>query len=97
MAKTSMIHIRIDDELKSTAVEKLSEFGLTLSDAVRILLTRITKEGAMPAELLLNSDQYNDWFHQKVMEAMQNPSPFTEHRSAMDKAQDIIDKHRDAS
>ena len=97
MAKTSMIHIRIDDELKSNAVEKLSEFGLTLSDAVRILLTRITKEGAMPAELVLNSDQYNDWFHKKVMEAMQNLGPLTEHKNAMDKAQDIIDKHRNAS
>ena len=97
MAKTSMIHIRIDDELKSTAVEKLSEFGLTLSDAVRILLTRITKEGAMPAELLLNSDQYNDWFQKKVLEAMQNPAPLTEHKNAMNKAQDIINKHRNVS
>ena len=37
--QTSMLHVRIDDALKTEASEKLASFGLTISDAVRILLT----------------------------------------------------------
>ena len=51
MAQTSMLHVRIDDQLKAQATEKLASFGLTVSDAVRILLTRVTKEGWLPAAL----------------------------------------------
>jgi len=37
----------VDDQLKAQASEKLASFGMTMSDAVRILLTRIVKEGAL--------------------------------------------------
>lgn len=37
MPRTSMLHVRVDDKLKADATEKLAEFGLTISDAVRIL------------------------------------------------------------
>ena len=40
MAHTSMLHVRVDDELKADAAKNLASFGLTVSDAVRILLTR---------------------------------------------------------
>src|SRR4030095_7416026 len=39
MAQTSMLHVRVDDKLKAEAAEKLANFGLTVSDAVRVLLT----------------------------------------------------------
>lgn len=51
MPQTSMLHVRVDDKLKADATEKLAEFGLTISDAVRILLTRVAKEGGLPAGL----------------------------------------------
>jgi len=57
MAQTSMIHVRVDDKLKAEAAEKLANFGLTLSDAVRILLTRIAKEGGLPAGLTADPDR----------------------------------------
>lgn len=41
--QTSMLHVRIDDELKTQAAETLAKFGLTISDAVRILLTRVAR------------------------------------------------------
>lgn len=41
MAHSSMLHVRVDVELKADAAEKLAGFGPTISDAVRILLTRI--------------------------------------------------------
>jgi DNA-damage-inducible protein J len=44
--------------------------GLTVSDAVRILLTRTAKEGALPMELLTNSEAHDAWFRAKVREAL---------------------------
>ncbi|NWO08459.1 MAG: type II toxin-antitoxin system RelB/DinJ family antitoxin [Alteromonadaceae bacterium] len=50
-AQTSMLHVRVDDRLKAQATDALSDVGLSLSDAVRILLTRVAAEGGMPAGL----------------------------------------------
>lgn len=47
-AKTSMLHVRIDDKLKADATEKLANVGLSASDAVRILLTRVARRAACP-------------------------------------------------
>ena len=46
-----MVHIRVDGEVKDQAAEALAAMGLTVSDAVRILLTRIATEKAMPFEV----------------------------------------------
>ena len=43
-AQTSMLHVRVDDQLKAQATDALAGVGLTLSDAVRILLTRVATE-----------------------------------------------------
>lgn len=48
---SSIVHIRIDGEVKEKAAEALAAMGLTVSDAVRILLTRIAAEKAMPFEV----------------------------------------------
>jgi DNA-damage-inducible protein J len=48
---SSMVHIRVDGEVKNQAAEALAAMGLTVSDAVRILLTRIASEKAMPFEV----------------------------------------------
>jgi len=50
-AQTSMLHVRVDDRIKEEAAANLANYGLTVSDAVRILLTRIAREGALPAGL----------------------------------------------
>ncbi|QBQ97465.1 type II toxin-antitoxin system RelB/DinJ family antitoxin [Paraburkholderia pallida] len=74
-AQTSMLHIRIDDQLKAAAGEKLAAIGLTVSDAVRILLTRVVREGGLPAGLTMDQDAYDDWFRAKVQEALDDPRP----------------------
>lgn len=51
MANTSMLHIRIDETLKQEASNALAAMGLTVSDAVRILLTRVANDQAFPLEL----------------------------------------------
>jgi len=48
---TSMVHIRVNGEVKEQASAPLAAMGLTVSDAVRILLTRIAAEKAMPFEV----------------------------------------------
>ena len=96
MARTSMLHIRIDDQLKAQATEKLANFGLTVSDAVRILLTRVIKEGGLPAALTADPDAYDAWFRAKVQEALEDARPSTPHVQVMDKAQALIDRKRRA-
>ena len=95
MTQTSMLHVRIDNQLKAQATEKLANFGLTVSDAVRILLTRITKEGGLPATLTTDPDAYDAWFRAKVLEAIEDAGPSVPHVQVMDEAQALIDsKHR---
>ena len=50
-AQTSMLHIRLDDELKARATTALAAMGLTASDAVRLLFHRIAVDQAFPLEL----------------------------------------------
>lgn len=48
MSTTSMVHVRIDERIKEQATEALAAMGLSVSDAVRVLLTRIAAEKALP-------------------------------------------------
>ena len=51
MAQSSMLHIRVDDEVKTQATEALAAMGLSMSDAVRIFLKRVVNDQAFPLEL----------------------------------------------
>ncbi|MBB6229304.1 DNA-damage-inducible protein J [Polymorphobacter multimanifer] len=42
---------RIDETLKDEAAAVLAELGLTVSDVVRMTLTRVAKDHALPFEL----------------------------------------------
>ena len=46
-----MVHVRIDIKLKARAEKALSAMGLSISDAVRMLLTRVAVEKALPFEV----------------------------------------------
>jgi DNA-damage-inducible protein J len=48
---STMLHIRVDQKLKEKATATLDEMGLSLSEAVRLLLTRIAVERALPFEV----------------------------------------------
>jgi DNA-damage-inducible protein J len=48
---SSMVHIRVDEKVKAKAAKTLAAMGLTVSDAVRLLLTRVATEKAMPFEV----------------------------------------------
>jgi len=51
MPATEMVHIRIDKRVKARATKALSAMGLSVSDAVRVLLIRVAAEKALPFEL----------------------------------------------
>lgn len=95
-AQTSMLHVRVDDKLKADAAEKLAHYGLTLSDAVRILLTRVAKEGALPVGLTTDPQAYDAWFRAKVQEALADTRPASPHQQVMNETQVLIDRKRRA-
>ncbi|HEY9139837.1 MAG TPA: type II toxin-antitoxin system RelB/DinJ family antitoxin [Bryobacteraceae bacterium] len=48
---TTMVHIRIDQRVKDRATRTLATMGLSVSDAVRMLLVRVAAEKALPFEV----------------------------------------------
>lgn len=95
-AQTTMLHVRVDNQLKAQAADALSGVGLTLSDAVRVLLTRVVAEGGLPAGLTADPDAYDVWFRAKVQEALADPRPATPHDQVMQEARALIDGKRRA-
>ncbi len=55
--QSSMLHIRMDSELKRKATETLTAMGLSASDAVRLLFHRIAADQAFPLELKVPNAQ----------------------------------------
>lgn len=95
-AHTSMLHVRVDNQLKNKAAHTLAGVGLTLSDAVRILLTRVAAEGGLPAGLTADPEAHDKWFRAKVREALDDPRPAIAHEHVMERTQALIDGKRRA-
>lgn len=53
MPANTVVRARIDGHVKEEATAVLATMGLTVSDAFRILLTRIAREKAVPFEMLV--------------------------------------------
>ena len=53
MSANAVVRARIDEHIKSEATAVLAAMGLTVSDAFRIMLTRVAHEGALPFEPLV--------------------------------------------
>jgi DNA-damage-inducible protein J len=51
MATTTMVHVRVDDKVKAQATKALTAMGLSVSDAVRVFLTRVAADQELPFEL----------------------------------------------
>ena len=48
---TSLVHVRIDQKTKERATKALTAMGLSVSDAVRVFLTRVVAEQQLPFAL----------------------------------------------
>ena len=53
MSANAIVRARIDENIKEEAWAVLAAMGLTVSDAFRIMLTRVTREKALPSEPLV--------------------------------------------
>lgn len=51
MTANAYVRARIDQEIKDDATAVLDSLGLTVSDVMRMMLTRIAREKALPIEL----------------------------------------------
>ncbi len=51
MAENAVVRSRISAEVKEQATAVLEDLGLSVSDLMRITLTRVAKEGAIPFDL----------------------------------------------
>ena len=48
---STMVHVRIDQRVKDSATKALAKMGMSVSDAVRILLVRVAAEKASPFDV----------------------------------------------
>jgi len=53
MAANKLVQTRIDGAIKEEAAAVLAAIGLTVSDAVRLLLTKVAREQALPFDPLI--------------------------------------------
>lgn len=53
MAANQLVQTRIDGAIKEEAAAVLAAMGLTVSDAVRLLLTKVAREHALPFDPLI--------------------------------------------
>jgi DNA-damage-inducible protein J len=51
MASDTVVRARIDGQVKERAAKVLAEMGLSVSDAIRLLLVRVATEKALPFEI----------------------------------------------
>jgi len=48
---TTMVHVRVDEKTKQRAAKTLAAMGISVSDAVRMLLVRVAAEQALPFDV----------------------------------------------
>jgi DNA-damage-inducible protein J len=75
MPANALVQMRIDSVMKERAAAVLEEQGRTVSDAVRILLTRTANEGALPFTQANSTAVHDMWFRAKMQEALDDPRP----------------------
>ena len=51
MASNAVVRARVDEQVKEKATAVLAKMGLTVSDVVRMTLTRVANDSALPFEL----------------------------------------------
>jgi DNA-damage-inducible protein J len=56
MTENTVVRARIDEHIKEEAAVVLKAMGLTVSDAFRLLLTKIAREKALPFDPLVPNE-----------------------------------------
>jgi DNA-damage-inducible protein J len=64
MAATAFVRARIDEKIRNEAAAVLAEMGLTVSDVMRMTLTRVANEKALPLELKIPNAETRAAMHE---------------------------------
>jgi DNA-damage-inducible protein J len=51
MTATAVVRARIDEKTKRQATKALADMGLSVSDAIRLMLVRVASENALPFDV----------------------------------------------
>jgi len=54
---TTMVHVRVDQKVKQRAAKTLADMGISVSDAVRMLLVRVAAEKSLPFDVRVPNAQ----------------------------------------
>ena len=57
MRTDDVVRARIDGKVKEQAARVLSEMGLSMSDAIRMLLVRVARERALPFDVRVPNEE----------------------------------------
>lgn len=83
MSANYLVQARIDGTIKEEAAAVLAAMGLTVSDAVRMLLTKIAREHALP---------FDPWIpNAKTIAAMKEARRSNLETIALDDLQQVLD------
>lgn len=83
MAANAVVRARIDEHIKEEASAVLAAMGLTVSDAFRIMMTRIAREKALPFDPLIPNAE--------TIEAMRKARRGNTETVSLDKLQSVLD------
>ncbi len=79
MPANALVQTRIDPAVKERAAVVLEKLGITVSDEVRILLTRTANEGELPFSITASA-AHDAWFRAKVLDAIDDSRPGIPHK-----------------
>ena len=57
MSSTTVVRARIDDALKDQATATLAKMGLSMSEAIRLMLTQVVAEKRLPFEVRIPNEE----------------------------------------
>lgn len=83
MAANALVQARIDGAVKDEAAIVLAAMGLTVSDAVRLLLTKVAREHALPFDPFIPNE--------KTIAAMKESRQGSLETVTLDQLQSVLD------
>ncbi len=54
---SSLVQVRVDNELKKEAIELFDKLGLDISTAIRVFLARAVRDGGIPFSMVLEESK----------------------------------------
>lgn len=75
MAASALAQVRSDAAVKEDAAAVLGHLSLTVTGAMRILLSRTVNEGALPFALAVDPAAHDAWFRWNVQQALDDSPP----------------------